>query len=142
MDELAGVLDRRAEALIIDGLLVAVVVGALGYLVGTAVVGGSLGGLGVLFLTLEFGVPIVFLVYQAAFEGYYGQTLGKRARGIVVVKDDGSQCTWGAAIVRNLLRVVDMLPVFYLVGIVSAYVTDDHQRVGDFAASTVVVQAE
>lgn len=138
LEDLAGVLDRRLEALIVDALLVAVVVGAVGYAVGT-VLDFPLGGLGGLFIALQFGAPLGLLLYQTALEGYFGRTVGKSIRGIVVVREDGSRCTWGAAVIRNLLRVVDTLPAFYVVGIVAAYLSDDHQRLGDHAARTVVV---
>ena len=140
MENLAGVLDRRLEALIVDALLVAVVVGALGYVAGTAL-DVPLGGLGGLVLALQFGTPLGLLVYQTTFEGYFGRTVGKSVRGIVVVREDGSRCTWSAAVIRNLLRVIDTLPAFYVVGIVAAYLSDDHQRLGDHAAKTVVVSA-
>jgi hypothetical protein len=42
--------------------------------------------------------------------------------------------------VRNLLRVVDVLPTAYMVGIVTIFVTSRNQRVGDLAAGTVVVR--
>lgn len=138
----AGVLDRRVEALLIDGLLVSVIVGVLGYTGGLLAVGGSVGGLGGTIVALQFGVPVVLLGYQTVLEGYYGQTIGKYLRGIVVVNEDGSSITWGAAIARNLLRIVDMLPVFYVVGIVVAFITENKQRLGDVAGSTVVVHTE
>ena len=138
-DEIAGVLDRRAEALLIDGVLVAAVLGVVGYVAGTVLVGGSVGGFGGLLLSLQLGVPIGLLGYQTAFEGYYGQTVGKRLRGIVVVREDGSRCTWGAAGIRNVLRIVDALPIFYVIGVVTAYISSDRKRVGDLAARTVVV---
>lgn len=134
----AGVLERRLEALLVDALLVAVVVGVLGYVAGTAL-DVPLVGLGGRFVALQFGTPLGLLVYQTAFEGYFGRTVGKSVRGIVVVREDGSRCTWGAAVIRNLFRVVDTLPAFYVVGIVSAFLSDDHQWVGDHAANTVVV---
>jgi len=142
VDDVAGVLDRRAEALIIDGFLVAIVVGILGYAAGTVLSESALGGLGWLILALQFGTPVGLLLYQTGFEGYYGQTVGKRLRGVVVVRADGSRCTWGAAVVRNLLRVVDVLPVFYIVGIVTAYVSSNHQRLGDLAGKTLVVSTK
>lgn len=142
MDEAAGVLDRRAEALLIDGLLTSAVIGFLGYVAGTLLWDSSIGGFGGLVIAVQFVMPVVLLFYQAGFEGYYGQTVGKYLRGIVVVGKDGSQCSWGAAVVRSLLRIVDALPLFYVTGIVSAYVTTDHQRLGDLAASTVVVYTE
>lgn len=142
LDDVAGVLDRRAEALIIDGLLVGIVMGFVGYISGMLLWDSSYGGFGGMVVALQLGAPIALLLYQAGFEGYYGQTVGKHLRGIVVVRKDGSRCTWGAAVIRSLLRIVDALPLFYVTGIVSAYATADHQRLGDLAASTVVVYTE
>ena len=45
-------------------------------------------------------------------------------------------------IIRNLLRAVDILPWFYLVGGVACLTTRRAQRLGDLAADTVVVRAE
>ncbi|MFC7044593.1 RDD family protein [Halobacteriaceae archaeon GCM10025711] len=142
MDDVAGVLDRRAEAVIIDGLLVAISFGAVGYLAGAVVLGGQFGGFGGLIVALQFGAPVGLLAYQAGFEGHYGQTVGKRLRGIVVVKEDGSPMTWGASVLRNVLRLVDALPAFYVVGVVVAYLTGTQQRIGDYAASTMVVHTQ
>ncbi|WP_225335247.1 RDD family protein [Halomicrobium urmianum] len=136
VDEYAGVLDRRLEALFLDGFVVGLAVLALGYVAGMLFADSGLGGA---ILASWFGVPLGLFAYQVGMEGYYGQTLGKYLRGIVVVSSDGSDLTWGKALIRNLLRVVDAFPAFYLVGIVSAYLTDDHQRVGDLAGQTVVV---
>lgn len=141
MDEHAGVFNRRFEALFVDGILVALVCGVLGYLGGLLLVGGGFGGVAGAYLALQFGAPVALLGYHVAFEGYYGQRPGKHLRSIVVVRDDGSDLGWGSALVRNLLRVVDALPAFYLVGIATAYLTDDHQRLGDVAGNTVVVHA-
>lgn len=142
MNEFAGVLDRRLEALLIDGILVAFTAGILGYLAGTLFIDGVYGGPGGAIVALQFGTPILFLGYQTAFEGYYGQTPGKSLRNIVVVNENGSDLGWGGAIARNLLRLVDALPVFYIVGIIVAYASDNNQRIGDLIGNTVVVQTE
>ncbi|MFB6233980.1 MAG: RDD family protein [Halopenitus sp.] len=139
MSEYAGVLDRRLEALLIDGLLVVLTLGVLGYLGGTLLVGGAVGGVGGALVGIQFVAPFALIGYQTAMEGYYGRTVGKSLRNIVVVDEDGSSVGWGGAVVRNLLRIVDALPAFYVVGVVVAYLTDDHQRLGDLAGSTVVV---
>lgn len=135
--EKAGVLDERLEALFLDGILVAIAVLAIGYVLGN-VTGGS--GFGGLLLAMYLGIPVGMFAYHVGMEGYYGQTLGKAARGIVVAKSDGSSVSWFGAFARNLLRPLDGLPAFYLLGIVVAYATDDDQRIGDLAGDTVVVQ--
>lgn len=140
VDELAGVLGHRTEAMIIDVVLIAAAVGVVGFLAGL-VLGATLGaGLGGAVTFALLGTPIVLPFYHAGFEGYAGQTIGKRLMGIVVVRTDGSRCTWKASIVRNLLRVVDFLPGLYAVGIASTFLTDREQRLGDLAAGTIVVQ--
>jgi hypothetical protein len=41
---------------------------------------------------------------------------------------------------RNLVRYVDQLPFFYAVGVITMFVTSQHQRLGDLAAGTLVVR--
>lgn len=87
-----------------------------------------------------------FLLLLALGLGYYivceaatGATLGKLMVGIRVVGEDGEHATFGAAVVRNLLRLVDAL-FFYLVGAVFALTSTRGQRLGDRAAHTIVVR--
>jgi uncharacterized RDD family membrane protein YckC len=78
--------------------------------------------------------------YFAMFEAYWhGQTLGKRAMKIRVIKDSGRQITLFEAMARNLLRVVDYLPGLYLVGVITMLCNKRNQRLGDLAAGTIVV---
>jgi uncharacterized RDD family membrane protein YckC len=79
------------------------------------------------------------LGYYVVCEAMTGATLGKRMVGIRVVGEDGEHPTLGAAVVRNLLRVVDSL-FFYLVGAIFALKSPLGQRLGDRAARTVVVR--
>jgi uncharacterized RDD family membrane protein YckC len=81
------------------------------------------------------------LVYHVALEGTSGQTVGKRLSGVVVVREDGGQCTYSAAAIRTLFRFVDWLPAGYLLGLVAIALTDRGQRLGDLAAGTAVVRA-
>jgi uncharacterized RDD family membrane protein YckC len=87
-----------------------------------------------------------FLLLLALTLGYYivcesatGATLGKRIVGIRVVGEDGEAVTFGAAVVRNLVRVVDAL-FFYFVGFIFAILSTRGQRLGDRAAHTIVVR--
>lgn len=78
--------------------------------------------------------------YFAAFEALWnGQTPGKRLVGLRVIGVTGRPITPMDAILRNLLRIVDSFPVIYAVGIVSVFLTERSQRLGDLVAGTVVV---
>ena len=95
------------------------------------------------------GVPfllslLVWIAYFAILEATLGATLGKLALGVRVLKADGSKLDWGASIVRNILRIVDAFPYFipYLLGAILVWSSPMRQRLGDRAASTVVVRKD
>jgi uncharacterized RDD family membrane protein YckC len=92
---------------------------------------------------LAFVVFINFAIvwgYFALFEAYWhGQTPGKRAMKLRVIKDSGRQITLFEALARNLMRVVDYLPSLYLVGVITMLCNRRNQRVGDLVAGTIVV---
>jgi uncharacterized RDD family membrane protein YckC len=97
----------------------------------------------------ELGVGAVLLaffllewLYPVAFEVWMGATPGKRAMRLVVVHDDGTPIGLTASMIRNLLRVVDFLPLFYGLGLISTLLDPDFRRLGDLAAGTLVLHAE
>jgi uncharacterized RDD family membrane protein YckC len=72
-----------------------------------------------------------WLVYFTVFEGITGQTLGKREAGIRVLdpltlKPVGI----GRAAERNLLRILDWLPIFYILGLILAIRDEKRRRLG------------
>lgn len=78
--------------------------------------------------------------YFALFEAFWnGQTPGKRYAQIRVIKDDGRPIGAYEAIVRNALRLVDVLPGMYGVGLISIFLSRQSKRLGDYVAGTVVV---
>jgi uncharacterized RDD family membrane protein YckC len=82
------------------------------------------------------------LLYYFALEAATGRTLGKLALGVRVVSADGSRPGSGPVALRTVLRLVDWLPILYLVGFVIALVTGEpRRRLGDHAARTRVVRA-
>jgi uncharacterized RDD family membrane protein YckC len=87
---------------------------------------------------------IIFIGYFAIFESVWnGQTPGKRIIGIRVIKDTGRPIAPPEAVARNLLRLVDQMPgILYGVGIVSALVSRQNKRLGDFVAGTIVVREQ
>ena len=104
-------------------------------------VGMTLGLLGAagqgLYLVMLF---LVFWAYPIMFEALWnGCTPGKKAMSLRVVAADGAPVGWLAAITRNLLRTVDMLPFGYAAGLVSSLVDAHARRLGDLVAGTLVV---
>ena len=81
--------------------------------------------------------------YFAVFEAVWnGQTPGKRLIGLRVISASGRPITVFDAILRNLLRIVDSMPGIYAVGLISVFLTERNQRLGDLAAGTVVVHEQ
>jgi uncharacterized RDD family membrane protein YckC len=143
-----GDLGSRIVAGIIDYIIIGIVAGILSIFLlvpwimtgarmmgtfGPAWVGGILGIVGVMW--------ILWLIYFTYFEGTSGQTIGKSLIHIRVVKEDGSRCDLGSALVRNILRIIDHLPFLYLLGIILIAATDKRQRLGDMLARTIVIKA-
>lgn len=89
-------------------------------------------------------VAVLFLVqfvYDVAFETFAsGRTPGKRWTGLRVVKVSGAPVGFLTSAVRNLLRLVDVLPGVYAVGMVAVLASRHNQRLGDMAAGTLVVR--
>lgn len=109
-------------------------------LLAASMVLGLLGNSGVgLYLLVVFAAlwiyPVLFEVLRD------GQSPGKRAMGLRVIRDDGAPVGWQASIVRNLMRAVDMLPVFYAVGLVAGLLDPAGRRLGDIVAGTLVIHA-
>lgn len=89
------------------------------------------------------GAPSLFyLLYHPIIELVLrGDSPGKRWAGLRCVDTQDNPPTNGAILLRNILRIVDSLPVFYTVGLVSVIVNDERQRLGDMVAGTRVVLA-
>ncbi|MGH9450114.1 MAG: RDD family protein [Terriglobia bacterium] len=139
---LAGI-GSRFLALAIDTLLMMLALAALGSVL--FLVRYYTGGAGAwpktwlaaLIVAMAF---ITFVGYFAIFEAIWnGQTPGKRLERIRVIMESGRPITTFASATRNFLRIIDSLPVLYVVGIVSAIVSSQNRRLGDFVAGTVVV---
>ncbi|HWC74056.1 MAG TPA: RDD family protein, partial [Gemmatimonadales bacterium] len=138
--ELAGIGSRMAAALL-DFFILSLTLLALTMVYSWLDVRGSVArGWATAILVL-----LMFLVlwgYFALFEGLNGgRTPGKQALGIRVVMDTGRPVTPGAAVVRNLVRLLDCYfipPV--LPALVAMFVNSSNKRLGDMAAGTIVVR--
>jgi uncharacterized RDD family membrane protein YckC len=132
---LAGV-GSRFVALLVDTLLQALIFA--GVIVLLVVAGADTFAV---FAVMGLTVFSLLFVYPVAFElAGGGRTPGKRWSSLRVVCDNGAPVTFRASALRNVLRLVDVLPGLYLVGAIAIFVTRANQRLGDLAAGTVVVR--
>ncbi|HEV8071083.1 MAG TPA: RDD family protein [Planctomycetaceae bacterium] len=83
-------------------------------------------------LAFQLGSLLYFVVTELLLRG---QTIGKRACGARVVKADGFALDAGSVLIRNVFRLIDQIPVFWIVPLLSGR----SQRFGDMVAGTLVV---
>jgi len=95
-------------------------------------------------LAMAFYVVIYFVIsigYGFACEWLWrGQTVGKKLFRLRVVDAEGLKLQFHQIVTRNLLRFVDSLPLAYAVGGAACWLTAKYQRLGDIAASTIVIR--
>ncbi|MFC1903911.1 RDD family protein [Chloroflexota bacterium] len=83
----------------------------------------------------------IIFAYLILIEAYAGWTVGKRVLGMKVVDESGGKIGLSRSIIRNLLRFVDGLPAFNILGIVLIASSSRDQRFGDRIAKTYVVRS-
>ncbi|MGV3623451.1 MAG: RDD family protein [Archangium sp.] len=143
---LAGLMSRLL-ALLLDTFvsLLITYVGFLLIMLVAAVFGLAVGGDSAV---LGLGMAAQFVVWFVVDWGYMvllesvwsGQTVGKRVMGLRVIQDTGVRVGVTQSLLRNLVRPVDKLPLFYLVGGATALMSESQQRLGDILAGTIVVR--
>jgi uncharacterized RDD family membrane protein YckC len=116
---------------------------------------GALVGAVVMIRRPGLGMALLILWSFAVLWGYFlffewlwqGQTPGKAMLGIRVIQWRGTAMNFFQSAVRDLLRVVDSLPLPFplgpgLVGLAVAACNREQRRLGDLAADTLVVHVE
>jgi len=133
-------IQARAKALGIDALV------WLAAFLPLAILYGGISSSNGLFRIRIGGPPllmatVLWLAYMTWMEAKHGASIGKRARGLQVVMEDGEPVNPEAALTRNLMRFLDAFPyvVPYLVGAVAVSNSPTMQRFGDRVAETMVV---
>ena len=136
---LAGVGVRMAAAVIDIGCFF-----GWGYLLGLLFDQQAVAEAGRISFRLSGGPALIWLatlfVYPIVAEALIGATLGKLLFGLRVVMEDGGFVRLGASVVRNLLRIIDFLPFFYITGLAFMVKSDKLQRLGDRVAKTLVIK--
>ena len=96
-------------------------------------------GKGALYAGLLPAAAIYFLYHPLLEIVMQGRTPGKRMAGIRIVTERALTPDAGALIIRNVFRLVDSLPAFYVLGLVVAMSTARQVRIGDLAAGTLLI---
>jgi len=148
-----SLLIRTPEGIIFSQLLAGPVTRFLAWLIDILCIGVLLNVLGTLLrvldlLSLNISLAAITVGYFVINIGYgifcewawRGQTIGKKLLGLRVVDAEGMRMQFNQIVTRNLLRFVDMLPAFYLVGGAACWFSRRCQRLGDVAANTIVIR--
>ncbi len=117
-------------------------------------------GEGIRTAAMLFAIVLPVLLYQLFCELMLnGQTLGKKVAGIKVIDTEGREPTWGQYILRWILCIgnlfIFIVPYYilsnpflliffmivYLPDFLSVVISAKNQRLGDFAAGTVVIDS-
>jgi len=128
---------RRFVAICLDILIIGIPVGAV-----YSIIAGAARTFG---RDMAFGpdsplswiTTILLVIYQARMLQAGGQTLGKKALNVKVVRLDGSDISKGQAWVREVSR--PLLGLLCLINYVPAFTTKDRRCIHDMLARTVVV---
>jgi uncharacterized RDD family membrane protein YckC len=146
--ELGG-LGTRMMAVLVDHLLIAAALLLLW--IGACLGGANLILIGPFLSAAMVGAFLIYFGFFAWFEWKWnGQTPGKRLMDLRVIDERGINIDLFQAVLRNLFRVVDMMPSlfaldylalgFYGVGGTAALMSPRNKRLGDWAAGTLVVR--
>ncbi len=143
--DLAGLGSRFVAALLDSLIMLAIQAGLLTISLVTPAATASmrlLPDLATWIFAIGMLLSFLFLVcYPLLFEiAWNGQTPGKRKTGIRIIQDDGGPITPSAAVIRNLVRLVDFLPAYYIIGALAMLIDSKGRRLGDMAAGTVCVR--
>lgn len=144
---LAGIGSRGLAAIIDIGMLALLLLGEVAAIALVAYVVTRFVGVDVIGVYGAWLIAILILAMFATYWGYYifgevfqnGRTFGKRVMRIRVVRDDGSRVGVLDSVVRNVVRLIDIMPGTYAIGILSLVLSPQVKRLGDMAAGTVVV---
>ena len=135
--EPAGLGSRLIATLIDTAIQAGILIAASILIAGVAAAG--VGGDVVLVISLLMAFFVLF-GYFPLFEGLWdGRTPGKRAQHLRVIQKSGQPARLTHVLVRNLVRLIDFLPVWYSIGAITMVITKN-QRLGDLAAGTIVVK--
>lgn len=140
---LALAIDVAIQTLIVIGIFWAFAAGGAGYSVRNSAPVSSRAAVSIAIAIIVALLFLIYFGYFILFEAFWnGQTPGKRALHIRVVRDGGFPADFGSCAIRNLVRVGEVALGAYAVSAVVALLSPENKRLGDMAAGTIVVRED
>jgi uncharacterized RDD family membrane protein YckC len=141
--ETAGVASRALARLIdltVQLMLLLLVIGAAGAVAGAVAGVLPVGGQEVIVVVVLFATTSVLVGYPIVAEALWdGRTVGKVLFGLRVITREGAPVRARHTSVRGIIGLVEVL-LLPFVAVLSCALSATNQRVGDFAAGTMVVR--
>lgn len=146
--ELAG-LGSRALAYLLDVLLQIVMLVSLFLMLAGVTWWAGWGHNARIMQTLsDFATAIIVVSLFVVTVGYFiyfetvrsGQTPGKRALGLRVIREEGGPIDFSGAAIRNLVRVLELILLLHFSSLLFILISPKYKRLGDYAAGTIVVK--
>jgi uncharacterized RDD family membrane protein YckC len=82
---------------------------------------------------------LIYFLYHPILEvAMRGRTPGKRMAGVRILNRAGGSPSVAALLIRNIFRIIDSLPLLYVVGLATCFLTANRVRIGDLAAGTLL----
>ncbi|HEX3030031.1 MAG TPA: RDD family protein, partial [Clostridia bacterium] len=95
-------------------------------------------------LLAGIGFLVIFLIntgYFIIFEMIMkGQTPGKKAMKLRVIKENGEPINFFDSLLRNLLRIIENTFTLNILGSLFIIFSPNYKRIGDYSAGTIVVK--
>lgn len=125
---------RRFVAALLDGIILSVLGGILGALLGGESVSFTAGG-----FSTNWMYIVLSILYSVGYQGYAGQTLGKKVMGIKVVDEKGQKPSYFTFFLREIIgKFVSAIILF--IGYLMVIWDSKKQGLHDKIASTYVVR--
>ncbi|MBU6341703.1 MAG: RDD family protein [Bacteroidetes bacterium] len=134
--ELAS-LRERLLAWVLDVLAYAFLAYLCLYMIGSILRWQGDGSAEFYFILIALGLFVYFILFEIWNRG---QTPGKRAVGIKVVRLDGKEPEWGDIVLRSVLYLMDAFFSLGVLGAILIKTSPKAQRLGDMAANTALIR--
>ena len=90
-------------------------------------------------VAISFAHFVLNLVWSLILNG---DTPGKRILGLVVLNEKGEKISKINILIREVFRLIDFFPVFYITGVLVMSISNNYRRLGDFVGKTYVVKKD